>query len=105
MSWTALHPTCGTERGFEPEGGSDDGDDHDDWVGHREVRISDARIGVAGEVLVCRRLSRARVLAFFEKLPRCLVGIEACNTSRCWARELIRLGHDARLMPAQDVKP
>jgi transposase len=45
------------------------------------------------------------VLAFFETLPRCLVGIEACNTSHHWARELIALGHDVRLMPAQYVKP
>ena len=59
----------------------------------------------AGTVLVRRRLSRARVLEFFEKLPRCLVGIEACNTSHHWARTLIALGHDVRLMPAQYVKP
>lgn len=59
----------------------------------------------AGEVVVRRRLSRGRVLAFFEKLPRCLVRIEACNTSHYWARELIALGHDVRLMPAQYVKP
>jgi transposase len=44
-------------------------------------------------------------LAFFEKLPRCLVGMEACNTSHYWARELIAVGHDVRLMPAQYVKP
>jgi len=62
-------------------------------------------IDAAGEVVVRRRLSRGRVLAFFEKLPRCLVGIEACNTSHYWARELIALGHDVRLMPAQYVKP
>lgn len=62
-------------------------------------------IGAAGEVVVRRRLSRGRVLAFFERLPRCLVGIEACNTSHYWARELIALGHDVRLMPAQYVKP
>lgn len=62
-------------------------------------------VDAAGEVVVRRRLSRGRVLAFFEKLPRCLVGIEACNTSHYWARELIALGHDVRLMPAQYVKP
>src|SRR5829696_4177345 len=62
-------------------------------------------IDAAGEVVVRRRLSRGRVLAFFEKLPRCLVGMEACNTSHYWARELIALGHDVRLMPAQYVKP
>src|SRR4051795_9655254 len=62
-------------------------------------------IDAAGEVVVRRRLSRGRILAFFEKLPRCLVGMEACNTSHYWARELIGLGHDVRLMPAQYVKP
>lgn len=62
-------------------------------------------VDAAGEVVVRRRLNRGRVLAFFEKLPRCLVGIEACNTSHHWARELLALGHDVRLMPAQYVKP
>lgn len=62
-------------------------------------------VDAAGEVIVRRRLTRSRVLAFFEKLPPCLVGIEACNTSHHWARELLALGHDVRLMPAQYVKP
>jgi len=62
-------------------------------------------VDAAGEVVVRKRLSRARVIPFFAKLPRCLVGIEACNTSHHWARELIALGHDVRLMPAQYVKP
>ncbi|SBV32705.1 conserved protein of unknown function [uncultured Sphingopyxis sp.] len=62
-------------------------------------------VDAAGEVLVRKRLCRARVIPFFAKLPRCLVGIEACSTSHHWARELIALGHDVRLMPAQYVKP
>ena len=62
-------------------------------------------VDAVGTVLIRRRLSRARVLEFFEKLPPCLVGIEACNTSHFWARTLIALGHDVRLMPAQYVKP
>ncbi|KQZ61067.1 transposase [Sphingopyxis sp. Root1497] len=62
-------------------------------------------VDAAGEVLVRKRLSRARVIPFFAKLPRCLVGIEACSTSHHWARELIALEHDVRLMPAQYVKP
>ncbi len=62
-------------------------------------------VDAAGDVVVRKRLSRARVIPFFAKLPRCLVGIEACNTSHHWARELIALGHDVRLMPAQYVKP
>src|SRR5690606_34055402 len=57
------------------------------------------------EVLIRRRLTRARMLPFFAKLPPCLVGIEACNNSHYWARELIALGHDVKLMPAQYVKP
>lgn len=62
-------------------------------------------VGADGEVLVRRRLTRARVLPFFTKLPPCLVGIEACNNSHYWARELSALGHDVKLMPAQYVKP
>jgi transposase len=58
-----------------------------------------------GEVVIRRQLTRARMLPFFAKLPRCLVGIEACNNSHYWARELTALGHDVKLMPAQYVKP
>jgi len=61
-------------------------------------------VDTAGEVVVRRKLTRGRVLAFFESLPRCLVGIEACSSSHYWARELIALGHDVRLLPAQYVK-
>jgi transposase len=45
------------------------------------------------------------MLPFFQKLPPCLVGAEACGTSHHWARELTRLGHEVRLMPAAYVKP
>ena len=62
-------------------------------------------IDATGTVVVRRKLSRGRVLTFFEALPRCVIGMEACNTSHYWARELIALGHDVRLMPAQYVKP
>jgi transposase len=62
-------------------------------------------VNEAGEVAVRRKLTRGRVLGFFEKLPRCLVGIEACSSSHHWARELIARGHDVRLLPAQYVRP
>jgi transposase len=61
-------------------------------------------VNAAGQVVIGRRLTRGRVLAFFDKLTPCLVGIEACSSSHCWARELIALGHEVRLMPAQYVK-
>jgi transposase len=38
------------------------------------------------------------------KLPACLIGIEACATAHHWARELIKLGHQVRLMPPSYVK-
>ena len=41
-----------------------------------------------GEVVVQRRLTRGKLLAFFAKLPACLVGIEACASAHHWAREL-----------------
>jgi transposase len=44
------------------------------------------------------------VLAFFKALPPCLIGMEACATAHYWARELTKLGHRVRLMPAKDVK-
>jgi transposase len=45
------------------------------------------------------------VLTFFERLAPCLVGIEACDTSHYWARELSQLGHQVRLIPPSYVKP
>jgi transposase len=56
------------------------------------------------KVVVRRQLRRSQVIAFFEALPPCLVGMEACATSHHWARELRKLGHEVRLMPAKDVK-
>ncbi len=59
----------------------------------------------SGVAVLRQRLTRARLLKFFAKLPPCLVGMEACASSHHWARELTALGHDVRLMPAQYVKP
>jgi transposase len=47
----------------------------------------------SGAVIVRRQVRRAQLLAFFAKLPACLVGVEACATAHHWARELIKLGH------------
>src|SRR6202140_339271 len=62
-------------------------------------------IDAAGEVVIRRQLKRRSVLAFFQKLPPCLVGIEACASSHHWSRELQALGHTVRLMPPAYVKP
>ena len=58
-----------------------------------------------GRCVLRRRLRRAEVVMFFARLPRALVGIEACPGGHHWARELQRLGHDIRLIPLQYVRP
>ena len=62
-------------------------------------------IDAEGRVIIRRQLKRRYVLGFFQKLPPCLVGIEACATSHHWSRELRALGHTVRLMPPAYVKP
>jgi transposase len=62
-------------------------------------------VDAGGNVIIRRQLKRRYVLAFFQKLPACLVGIEACASSRHWSRELQALGHRVRLMPPAYVKP
>ena len=58
-----------------------------------------------GSAIVKRKLRRSEILRFFEKLPRCLVGMEACGGSHYWAREIAAFGHDVRLIPPIYVKP
>jgi transposase len=62
-------------------------------------------IDAGGQVVIRRQLKRRYVLAFFQKLPPILVGIEACASSHHWSRELKALGHTVRLMPPAYVKP
>jgi transposase len=62
-------------------------------------------VDASGETILRRQLKRRQVLAFFAKLPPCLVGIEACGASHYWSRELSKLGHTVRLIPPRYVKP
>ena len=62
-------------------------------------------IDAEDKVIIRRQLKRRYVLAFFQKLAPCLVGIEACASSHHWSRELKALGHTVRLMPPAYVKP
>jgi transposase len=61
-------------------------------------------IDATEKVVVRKQLRRSQVMTFFEALSPCLIGIEACATAHHWARELTKLGHEVRLMPAKDVK-
>jgi transposase len=62
-------------------------------------------VDAAGNVIVRRKLKRRYVLPFFQRLPPCLIGIEACASSHHWSRELQAIGHTVRLMPPAYVKP
>jgi transposase len=61
-------------------------------------------VDAEGVIVVRRQLRRRQVLPFFEKLPPCLVGMEACATAHHWAREIEQFGHRVRLMPPRYVK-
>ena len=56
------------------------------------------------KVVVRKQLRRSQVLRFFQDLAPCLIGLEACGTAHHWARDLTKLGHKVRLMPAKDVR-
>ena len=61
-------------------------------------------VDVDGRIVITSALRRKDVLSFFGSLPPCVVGLEACGSAHHWARELVKLGHDARLMPPNYVK-
>lgn len=58
-----------------------------------------------GLAVFSRKLSRSKLLAFFDRQPRCVVALEACAGAHHWGRELMRLGHEVRLIPPAYVKP
>jgi transposase len=43
-------------------------------------------VDAVGQVVIWRQLKRRYVLAFFQKLPSCLIGMEACASSHHWSR-------------------
>ena len=61
-------------------------------------------VDATGKTVVTKQLRRGQVIEFFKKQLPCLVGMEACATAHHWARELSKLGHTVKLMPASYVK-
>ena len=57
-----------------------------------------------GNVIIRKKIARAKVLSFFAAQPPCLVALEACGGAHYWARELTKLGHFVKLMAPQHVK-
>lgn len=62
-------------------------------------------VDAAERVVVRRKLRRDGFLAFFAGCKPVVVGLEACAASHHWARELGALGHEARLIAPQHIKP
>jgi transposase len=58
-----------------------------------------------GKAVLKKQLRRDQMLTFFVQMPPCLIGMEACGGSHFWARKLLELGHQVRLMAPQFVKP
>src|SRR6516162_7399076 len=83
-------------------------DRHDpdqDRFRYRKECLSGSRCRRQGHGCHSQAATATRHTAVLASLQPCLIGIEACSASHHWARELIRLGHDVRLMPARYVKP
>jgi transposase len=59
----------------------------------------------SGSPVFSRKISRAKLVEFFAKQPRCLVALEACGGAHYWAGELTVLGHEVKLIPPAYVKP
>lgn len=58
-----------------------------------------------GRVVVQRTLRREAVLGWFAQRPPCVVGMEACTSAHWFARELAALGHTARIIAPEFVRP
>ncbi len=58
-----------------------------------------------GGPVVTRELRRSKMHEFFSQIEPCLVGMEACGAAHFWARELIAMGHEVKLIPPVYVKP
>jgi transposase len=57
-----------------------------------------------GKTVLTKELKRGQLLFWFAKLAPCTVGLEACASAHHWGREIAKLGHDVKLVPAQRVK-
>ena len=61
--------------------------------------------GADGSVAFRKKLGRERLLDFLALQPRCVVAMEACASAHYWGREILKLGHEVKLIPPIYVKP
>jgi len=60
---------------------------------------------MTGHVTFRKKLTREQFRHFMAEHPPCMVVFEACGSASYWAREMAKLGHDAKLIAPQYVKP
>ena len=60
---------------------------------------------LAGQRVLRKQIKRLALIATFEKLPRCVVGMEACLSAHFVSRTLRKMGFEPRIIPAIYVKP
>lgn len=65
-----------------------------------QIHLVDSETGE----IVNRPVKRSAFLEYFANRKPCLVGMESCGGSQHWARRLIEMGHQVKLMPAKFVK-
>ena len=58
-----------------------------------------------GSIVLRRKIRRLGLIAAFEKLPRCIVGLEVCLSANFFNSTLRRLGSKPRIVPAKYTKP
>ena len=62
-------------------------------------------VDAADRPILRKRLTRRKMVEFFEELPPTVVAIEACGSAHYWARVLGSFGHEVKLIAPQLVKP
>ena len=60
---------------------------------------------MTGQPQFCRKLSRPNFPGFMAKQPPVVVVMEACGSAHYWAREMVKLGHEVKLIAPRYVKP
>ena len=62
-------------------------------------------VDARGKTILQRQLRRRQLLPFLAQVPSCLVAMEACGGAHYWAREIVKLGHEVRLISPRFVRP